>query len=252
MSVAVFIPVWNRAKTLGRAIESALAQEPDDILVIDDASTDGSLEVARKYPVRIVSHPSKSENWIKAMKPALETIECGYIIGMGADDVLLDGFVRAVRGVEADNAGVAWSNYALMRDGDPMEVMYVRRHEFDEVTFLSPEQTRRRFASLPHYRMECGVGAAIRRDLLRWLNEHEYWTLGPWSDSIGYTLAAIKAGCVYLPGVHGGFVVEQSEPSYHQRILRDADATARLRDAAIQWLKKPDIKSLADGIVFQP
>lgn len=49
--VSVVIPVYNREKYVGDAIDSILAQTfPDfELLVIDDGSTDGSVEIVRSY-----------------------------------------------------------------------------------------------------------------------------------------------------------------------------------------------------------
>jgi glycosyltransferase involved in cell wall biosynthesis len=49
--VAVVIPAHNRAEYLGRSIESVLAQTHTDweLFVVDDHSTDGTLEIARGY-----------------------------------------------------------------------------------------------------------------------------------------------------------------------------------------------------------
>jgi len=49
--VTVVIPVYNREKYVGDAIDSILAQTfPDfELLVIDDGSTDGSVEIVRSY-----------------------------------------------------------------------------------------------------------------------------------------------------------------------------------------------------------
>lgn len=49
--VTVFIPVYNRAQYIGAAIESVLAQHFGDfeLLLIDDGSTDDSVEVMRPY-----------------------------------------------------------------------------------------------------------------------------------------------------------------------------------------------------------
>jgi teichuronic acid biosynthesis glycosyltransferase TuaG len=47
--ISVIIPTWNRAQHLAAAISSALGQTipPDEVLVCDDGSTDGSEEVVR-------------------------------------------------------------------------------------------------------------------------------------------------------------------------------------------------------------
>jgi glycosyltransferase involved in cell wall biosynthesis len=61
LTVGVVIPVRNMARHLGRALESVLAQQPApvDIVVIDGGSTDGSMSVARAFPVRILNQHGK-------------------------------------------------------------------------------------------------------------------------------------------------------------------------------------------------
>ncbi len=50
-SVAVVLPVHNGARHLAEALRSVVEQTrpPDQILVIDDGSTDGSSEIARSF-----------------------------------------------------------------------------------------------------------------------------------------------------------------------------------------------------------
>lgn len=59
LPVSVVIPCHNRADLLPRAIESVLAQTalPEEVIVVDDQSTDASVEVARRYPVTVVTVP---------------------------------------------------------------------------------------------------------------------------------------------------------------------------------------------------
>ena len=59
--VTVFMPVYNRAHTLREAVDSVLAQTYDDfeLLLIDDGSSDGSVEIAASYAdprVRLIVH----------------------------------------------------------------------------------------------------------------------------------------------------------------------------------------------------
>ena len=52
-SISVIIPVYNRCRLIDRAIKSVLGQTipPDEIIVIDDGSTDGTDEVIKNsYP----------------------------------------------------------------------------------------------------------------------------------------------------------------------------------------------------------
>jgi glycosyltransferase involved in cell wall biosynthesis len=58
MKVSLYIPCYSAEKHIGRCIEGVLRQTlpPDEILIIDDGSTDKTVEVASKYPVRIIKH----------------------------------------------------------------------------------------------------------------------------------------------------------------------------------------------------
>lgn len=57
--VSVVIPVFDMAATLAAAIEATLAEltPEDELVVVDDGSTDGSAAVAERYPVRLIRLP---------------------------------------------------------------------------------------------------------------------------------------------------------------------------------------------------
>ncbi|NJP88858.1 glycosyltransferase [Nonomuraea sp. FMUSA5-5] len=57
--VAVIVPNYNKRKTLRACLESVYAQtyRPAEVVVVDDVSTDGSLEIARRFPCTIVESP---------------------------------------------------------------------------------------------------------------------------------------------------------------------------------------------------
>lgn len=55
-TVSVIIPNYNYAKTLGACLEAVLGQShpPHEVIVVDDASTDASREIARRHPCTLL------------------------------------------------------------------------------------------------------------------------------------------------------------------------------------------------------
>ncbi len=85
--VSVIIPVFNGASFLRQAIESALAQSfpPDEVIVIDDGSTDDSLEVASSLPVLCIHQPHAGVS--AARNAAIERANGDLLAFLDSDDV---------------------------------------------------------------------------------------------------------------------------------------------------------------------
>ena len=89
MNITILMPVWNRAATLRRAIESTAGQGADQFVIIDDHSTDGSYEIASEYPgITVHRHAAKSTDHLRALEPIVESLQTDYVLGIGADDYL--------------------------------------------------------------------------------------------------------------------------------------------------------------------
>lgn len=89
--VSILIPCRNAAATLRETLESALAQEgvEKEVIVVDDGSTDGSLEVAKDYEargVRVIEGPRINAS--AARNRALQASRGDYIQYLDADDLL--------------------------------------------------------------------------------------------------------------------------------------------------------------------
>jgi glycosyl transferase family 2 len=123
--VTIAIPTQNRAELLAEAIDSALAQTFDDfeVLVSDDASTDGTGELVAKYTdprLRYVRHETKlgmAGNWNYGWKEARGR----YVTILHDDDYLAPTFLeRAVAAFEAaPETSLVYAKVLLVnKDGD--------------------------------------------------------------------------------------------------------------------------------------
>jgi glycosyltransferase involved in cell wall biosynthesis len=90
--VSTIIPAYNAAPWIAAAIESALTQSvPQEILVVDDGSTDETAAVARRYgaPVEVISQPNAGVS--SARNLGLARARGEFIAFLDADDVWLPG-----------------------------------------------------------------------------------------------------------------------------------------------------------------
>ena len=60
MKISAYIPCYNAAEYIEHTIQALLNQTrpPDELLIIDDGSTDRTVEVTSRYPVRVIRHES--------------------------------------------------------------------------------------------------------------------------------------------------------------------------------------------------
>lgn len=89
--VSVIMAVWNREKHLRSAIESMLNQSfPDfELIIVDDASKDSSLEISRSYSDRRIRILQNSENLgpTFSRNRAVRTVKSEFIAILDSDDV---------------------------------------------------------------------------------------------------------------------------------------------------------------------
>jgi glycosyltransferase involved in cell wall biosynthesis len=97
MLVSILIPCFNAERWIAQAIHSALAQSwPDtEVVVVDDGSTDGSVEAIKTFEGRIrwESGPNRGSN--PARNRLLALAEGTWVQYLDADDYLLPGKIAA-------------------------------------------------------------------------------------------------------------------------------------------------------------
>lgn len=107
--VSVIIPAYNQALYLGAAIESVFAQTyPNlEIIVVDDGSTDGTAEVARKYGEKIRYHYQSNHGLAGARNSGIRLAQ-GELIGLlDADDAWQPEFLETMVTLSQENPQAA-------------------------------------------------------------------------------------------------------------------------------------------------
>jgi hypothetical protein len=107
-SVSVVIPCYNYGRYLPQAVDSALSQEGVDVevIVVDDASTDGSAAVAWRLasvdPRVTVVHHKVNQGHIATYNDGLSRAGGRYVTLLSADDLIAPGaLARATALMEA-------------------------------------------------------------------------------------------------------------------------------------------------------
>lgn len=96
-TVSVVIPCHDYARFLPGAVTSVLGQRGVDVevVVVDDASTDGSLDVARRLAaadprVRVLAHRD-NRGPVETFNDGLELVRGEFLVRLDADDLLTPG-----------------------------------------------------------------------------------------------------------------------------------------------------------------
>lgn len=89
--ITIGIPVYNQGEFLSDAIESALSQKCE-VIVVDDGSLDNSLEIAKIYPVKVISQVNKG--LASARNSLIMNMTGEFFLPLDADDILLENCVE--------------------------------------------------------------------------------------------------------------------------------------------------------------
>ena len=126
MSATFLLPVYNGAATLAEAVDSILAQDEDDfeLLLIDDASTDASPAIVRRYAhrdprVRAILH-ERNAGLAATLNEGLRLAGNDLVLRMDQDDVSLPSRLRVQRSFMETHPAVAVAgSWVFHMGGEP-------------------------------------------------------------------------------------------------------------------------------------
>lgn len=83
ISISIIITAYNEAPRIG-AVLDVVSKMPWDVIVVDDGSTDGTKDVIRRYPARLIRH-NKNLGKGAAMQTGRENISRDILVFLDAD-----------------------------------------------------------------------------------------------------------------------------------------------------------------------
>lgn len=151
MKISVIIPAHNAEKYIAQAIESCLDQNPapHEVLVVDDASTDRTVEIAMRYPppVRII-RIEQNNGCANARNRGVDEATGNWIALLDADDWFLPGKFEALNRCQQQNpdAKFLYSGFRALEGGRAWDI---------------PAVPPSKLSSLLRYRSPLGVASVV-------------------------------------------------------------------------------------------
>jgi glycosyltransferase involved in cell wall biosynthesis len=196
--VSIIIPCYNCEKWVRQAVESCLRQTYSNIevIVVDDGSTDGSLEVLRQFlpHIRLETCPNRGGNSARNRGFALSAGE--FIQYLDADDYLeLEKISRQVSFLEETKADVVYGDWRHRRHLPDSSFSYL-----DSIQVVGLQKNI--LASLLSFGLINGGAVLYRRQVV---NQVGGWdeTLGAFQDMDFLTSVALAGAKIhYQPGCY--------------------------------------------------
>lgn len=133
-TVTVIIPTFNREKYLAEAIASLLGQTvvPDQVLIVDDGSTDRTAEVVASFGASVEYYRKENGGKSTALNFALQHCKGDFVWIFDDDDVahptVLERFLAALE--REPTADFAYGEYARFQNSEQIE-----NQDYEIVTF---------------------------------------------------------------------------------------------------------------------
>ncbi|HLY36545.1 MAG TPA: glycosyltransferase family 2 protein, partial [Candidatus Binatia bacterium] len=210
MSVSVVIVNWNAGESLAASVASVVAAAPDEIVVVDNASTDGSLATVRtRHPAVRVVENGANVGFAAAATQGAAAARGDVLVFLNPDARLLPGALATLVEALVATPGAGIAGGGLVDERGRWEPAHAR---FDPVAHLVFDTTlgrlgARRRRSPVVVDWVYGTFMAVRADLFRQLGgfDARYFVYGEDMD-LCHRAGRLGARTIHVPAaraVHG-------------------------------------------------
>lgn len=218
------MPNWNDSRHLPRCIRSVLDQDtpPDELLVVDDASTDDSVSTIQS----LISGNPRARFFVNpvnrgtncTINESLERVKSEYVLLLSANDFVLPGiFARAKACLARQPRPGLWSAMSWLVDE---EGRTIRLHPSPVVAIKDTYLPAERCARLAHCVGNWFTGPTLtyHRETLRSVGGFDPAYGAPADFFTAVTIASLR-GAGYCPEPFAGFRIHAG--SYSSRALNE-------------------------------
>ena len=209
-TLSVCMPNYNYARFIGGALEAVLSQSrpPDELIIVDDCSTDGSVAVIekliRRHPNARLLRNEKNMGAIYTQNRALTSAKCDYIHSTASDDMVLPGLYEESMKLLADHpqAGLCCSDTVAVILNEKMKEdhrRYIRFNFSSGPRYFTPDETLR-LMKANAYTPVMGNTAIVKRTAMAdagWYLPELKWS----SDAFVHDAVIFRYGFCYVPRV---------------------------------------------------
>lgn len=161
------IPAFNEERFIARAIESVLAQtiRPEQIIVVDDGSTDSTATVIRQYASDGVEYIFQDNSGLASARNAGIAAARGKYIGfLDSDDEWKESLVWDVKGLFQKYPNLVWACAPYVRLRENGEVEFVRSVSSDLSEGGLIEDY---FEAQARFHFSCASAMFVKREVFR-------------------------------------------------------------------------------------
>lgn len=111
MTISAVMPAYNGDKYIARCIDSILKQtrQPDEIIIVDDGSTDGTAEIVKSYGDKVRYVYQENGGVSAARNKGISEASCDWIAFIDCDDEWLEENLEMLAGVIKRNDNLVWA-----------------------------------------------------------------------------------------------------------------------------------------------
>jgi glycosyltransferase involved in cell wall biosynthesis len=239
-TLSVVLPNYNHGKLIGRALRAFTAQErtPDEIIVIDDASTDDSLRVIEGFaadsPAVKLLRNAHNIGVIPTLERGLRTSRGKYVYFAAADDFVLPGFFEtALQRLEANPDLGLFCGEAVLVEGRTNRPFAIRPAVWPRMSpgRVDPARVRQLLETTDNWILT--GSSVLRRECVLWAGGLDN-RLGPFADGMLGRKLALKFGFFFEPKPMAAWVVFSASQS--RSVALDLNKTKHFLDAVPNWI----------------